>query len=102
MRVAVDAMGGDAAPREIVAGALLAARERDDLEPVLVGDEAAIRSCLAALWEELGPELRLSIEPRIHVRHAPTVIGMEASPVEALRRAPDSSIGRAVQLVAER
>lgn len=102
MRVAVDAMGGDAAPREIVAGAVLAACERDDLEPVLVGDESAIRSCLATLWEELGPALRSSIEPRIHVRHAPAVIGMEASPVEALRRAPDSSIGRAVQLVAER
>jgi glycerol-3-phosphate acyltransferase PlsX len=101
MRVAVDAMGGDAAPHEIVAGAILAAQTRQDLEPVLVGDTAAIESCLEALWDEFGPETRSALAHRIHVKHARTVIGMEASPVEALRRAPDSSIGRAVQLVAE-
>lgn len=101
MHVAVDAMGGDSAPLEIVAGAVLAAQARDDLEPVLVGDEDAIRSCLESLWEELGSEVREAVGHRVHVRHAPDVIGMEASPVEALKRAPDSSIGRAVQLVAK-
>ena len=37
MRVAVDAMGGDHAPHEIVAGALIAARSEDSVEVLLVG-----------------------------------------------------------------
>ena len=39
MRVAVDAMGGDNAPHEIVAGALIAARGEDAIEVILVGDQ---------------------------------------------------------------
>ena len=45
MRIAVDAMGGDHAPHEIVAGALLAAQEFD-VEILLVGDEARVRPLL--------------------------------------------------------
>jgi fatty acid/phospholipid biosynthesis enzyme len=44
-RIAVDAMGGDRAPEEIVAGAILAARECD-AEIILTGDEARIRPLL--------------------------------------------------------
>ena len=45
MRIAVDAMGGDNAPREIVRGAADAARELTGLTQILlVGDEQAIRS----------------------------------------------------------
>ncbi len=39
MKIAVDAMGGDYAPTEVVKGALLAARERADIQIILVGDE---------------------------------------------------------------
>ena len=86
MRIGIDAMGGDKAPEAQVAGAL-AARPllQDDDRIVLVGDEQAIRRRLAgadaADWEQF-----------IEIRHAGEVIGMDESPVEALRAKPDSSI----------
>ena len=46
LKIAVDAMGGDFAPTEAVKGALIVARERPDLEIVLVGSEAAISETL--------------------------------------------------------
>ena len=44
MRIAVDAMGGDLAPAEIVAGVLAAAARWTDTEFILVGDQDAIRT----------------------------------------------------------
>ena len=67
-RIAVDAMGGDHAPRSEVEGALHAARERE-LEVILVGDEARLR-------EHLGERTH----PRLHVRHASQVIAMDDPP----------------------
>lgn len=84
MRIAIDAMGGDHAPGEIIAG-VLEAREvlgtEDEL--VLIGDE-----------EVIGTQLReLGADPKtFRVFHASEVIGMDESPVEALRRKPKSSI----------
>ena len=43
MRIAVDALGGDNAPEEIVAGALAAARKLPDHDLLLVGDEILVR-----------------------------------------------------------
>ncbi|HXG75947.1 MAG TPA: phosphate acyltransferase PlsX [Gaiellaceae bacterium] len=80
VRVAVDALGGDRAPEEVVAGALAAARF--DLEPVLVGAAG-----LAAHGLRLLP--------------ASERIGMDEQPVEAVRAKPDSSLVRAVRAVAE-
>jgi glycerol-3-phosphate acyltransferase PlsX len=84
-RVAVDAMGGDHAPLEIVAGALLAAGEGHEV--TLVGDEAAITPIL----DELGGELP--------VVHASQVIGMGDHPTRSLRERPDASIVVAADLV---
>ncbi|NND84876.1 MAG: phosphate acyltransferase PlsX [Acidimicrobiia bacterium] len=84
-RVAVDAMGGDHAPLEIIAGALLAAG--DGHEVTLVGDEAAITPIL----DQLGGELP--------VVHASEVIGMGDHPTRSLRERPDSSIVVAADLV---
>lgn len=84
MRIAIDAMGGDFAPDEIIAGAL---QGRDVLdkgdEIVLVGDEAVIRQRLAAL--KASPDT-------FRIFHAPEIIGMDESPMEAIRRKPKSSI----------
>lgn len=84
MRIAIDAMGGDHAPGEIIAGALEA---RDVLESedelVLIGDEEIIKTHLARLGAPPGA---------FRIFHAPEVIGMDESPVEALRRKPKSSI----------
>lgn len=92
MRIALDAMGGDFAPREAVLGALQAAELRPDDEILLVGDRAAVEGELAAAGN--------SIPLNIRVVHAPQAIGMDEKPVEALKKKPDNSILRCMQLVA--
>ncbi|MGB8151536.1 MAG: phosphate acyltransferase PlsX [Candidatus Cybelea sp.] len=86
-RIAVDAMGGDHAPEEIVAGALLAAQEFD-VEVVLVGDEARVRSLLPS-----------PVVDRITLVHAPESIAMDLSPSTAVRSCERASLGVAVHLV---
>ena len=90
MRIAIDAMGGDFAPREVVAGAVQAASLANITALILVGDEAAIRAELAVCGGDQG---------KIEIRHASEVVGMGESPAQAVRRKKDSSIGRAVELV---
>ena len=89
MRTAVDAMGGDFAPKEIVRGAVEAAKKYD-CEIVLVGDEEQIR---AELHGEDPASLRISIV------HASEVIGMNEHPAEAVRSKKDSSVVVATRLV---
>ena len=91
MRIAVDAMGGDFAPKEIVRGAVEAAKKYD-CEIVLVGDEEQIR---AELHGEDPAALRISIV------HASEVIGMNEHPAEAVRSKKDSSVVVATRLVKE-
>jgi glycerol-3-phosphate acyltransferase PlsX len=87
VRIAVDAMGGDHAPVEIVAGALLAARDGFG-HMILVGDESRIRPLVAGHESE-----------GIEIVHAPAAIAMDASPSQALRNADETSLGVAVNLV---
>jgi glycerol-3-phosphate acyltransferase PlsX len=88
--IAVDAMGGDDAPRNIVDGALAAVRHFD-LGVLLVGGAEAV-----------GAELERHDGDRARVRilDAPDVVGMEESPSLALRRKPGSSIRVAAEAVA--
>jgi glycerol-3-phosphate acyltransferase PlsX len=86
-RIAVDAMGGDHAPEEIVAGALLAAAEFD-VEIILVGDEERIR-----------PLLNGNVPDCVTLRHAPEAIAMDLAPSVAIRSCERSSLGIAVSLV---
>lgn len=81
MRIAVDAMGGDHVPEHPVAGAILAARELD-VEVVLVGDEAILRSHLSRAGSPAG----------IKIVHAEQVIAMDESPATAMRGKRRSSI----------
>lgn len=91
MRIAVDAMGGDHAPREIVKGVVQAARELPGLtEVVLVGDETAVQRELSAGSGK--PD-------NVRVVHASQVVDMDEAPAQAVRRKRDSSIGRAVDLL---
>lgn len=91
MRIAVDAMGGDFAPKEIVAGAVKAARELKDLTSlILVGQEEAIRRELKA--HEPIPE-------KLTVRHAAEIIGMEETPALAIRKKKDNSISRMMDMI---
>ena len=91
MRIAVDAMGGDFAPKEIVQGAVDAAKKYD-CEIVLIGDEQQIRA------ELCGVDLEAL---RISIVHASEVIGMNEHPAEAVRSKKDSSVVVATRLVKE-
>ena len=86
MRLAVDVMGGDHAPDEILKGAFqsLASLAHDDTL-VLVGPEEVIRDVM----REHGVR-----DPRIVIDHAPDVITMDDSPVEAVKTKSRSSIVR--------
>jgi glycerol-3-phosphate acyltransferase PlsX len=89
--IAVDAMGGDEAPRNIVEGALAAVRHFD-IGVLLVGAAAAIDAELAR-----AVDVDRSV---VRVVDAPDVIGMEESPAAALRRKPAASIRVAADAVA--
>ena len=86
-RIAVDAMGGDHAPEEIVAGAILAPNEGLG-HMLVVGDEARVRPLLAGYAGSA-----------IEVLHAPSAVAMDANPSAALRNADETSLGFAVNLV---
>ncbi|HHW44976.1 phosphate acyltransferase PlsX [Desulfofundulus thermobenzoicus] len=89
MKIAVDAMGGDHAPGEIVQGAVEAVRECGQ-EIVLVGDREKITAILGGK------------PPReIEIFHAPEAIAMGEHPAVAVRRKRQSSIVQAVKLVKE-
>ena len=90
VKIAVDAMGGDNAPVEIVKGAVEAVNECQEIEVILVGKEDAIK-------EEL---LKYSYDTdRISIQHASEVIETAEPPVMAIRKKKDSSIVVAMNLV---
>ena len=63
MRIALDAMGGDHAPGPIVAGAVEAVRDRDDLTVLLVGDKPRLEAELAKHADaHLDPSALVRIE----------------------------------------
>ena len=90
MRIAVDAAGGDHAPRDVVAGALIAARSLG-FGLTLVGPRQAIDRELLGHPEAEAVDLR--------VVPAPDVIGMDEGPA-ALRRKPRASVRVAAETVA--
>lgn len=92
MRIAVDAMGGDYAPEEIVLGAIHAAREYD-IKITLVGDEDAILPILH--------KNDMAVSERFSIHHASQVIDMNEAPSTAIRKKKDASIVVATRLVKE-
>ena len=90
MKIAVDAMGGDFAPRNIVEGAVLAAREHG-VPVVLVGEEKAVR-------QEAARYPGSDSLPLTFV-HASEVVGMDESPLTPIRKKKDSSIKVAFDLL---
>ena len=90
MRIALDAMGTDHAPRPEVAGAIQALQESaSDAEIILVGDEGLIRAELATYDD---------VPAGIRVHHAPDRVSPEDSPASAIRRKPDSSLAVGLKL----
>lgn len=94
MRIAVDAMGADDAPRIPVAGVVEAVKE-DGTDVLLVGDEEQVRRELAAIG--VSDELRR----RLEVVHAEEVVGMEESAITPMRKKRRSSIRICAELVKE-
>ena len=90
MVVALDAMGGDFAPKNPVAGALSAIDQYSNLEVILVGRKADIRAELKAVGRDK--------EKRLRIEDAPDIIEMTDSPGKVIRSKPNSSLLRAIDL----
>ena len=88
--VAVDAMGGDNAPTEIVKGAIDAVNSCEDIKVILVGMEDVVNQELSKYEYN---------KDKIEVVNATEVIQTEEPPVNAIRRKKDSSIVVAMNLV---
>lgn len=89
MKIVLDAMGGDAAPDNPIAGALRAAREFP-VDIILVGQREAVEKQLASYR---------NVPANISVHHAAEVIGMDESPVASVRRKRESSINVGLELL---
>lgn len=90
VKVAVDAMGGDNAPAEIVKGAVDAICADKRVKVYLVGKEPALREQLSSYTYDAD---------QLEIVHAEEVIEMAEPPVMAIRRKKDSSIVKAMNLV---
>src|SRR3954469_5312354 len=88
MKIAIDAMGGDHAPKEIVLGAMKAVQSFSDIHITLVGDETKINETLTQ-------------HERISVLHTTEVILGTDEPVRAVRRKKDASMVLAAKQVAD-
>ena len=97
-RIALDAMGGDNAPGEIVRGGVEAAESLADVKVLLVGVQSQIEAELAKYPKAVEAAQKVG---RLEVVHAPDVAEMDESPVTAVRRKKDCSINVAMRLVKE-
>lgn len=86
-------MGGDHGHAVTVDAALLALKAHQELQLLLVGDEAQLSAALQ--------QRRQSADPRLQIVHASEVVGMDESPSKALRNKKDSSMRVAINLVKE-
>jgi phosphate acyltransferase len=90
VRVAVDAMGGDNAPGEVVIGAVDWARQHADVQILLVGDEP-----------RLAPFVDGELPTNVSVVQASESVGMDEHPAAAIRSKRDASINVCMRLVRE-
>ncbi len=95
MRIAVDVMGGDKAPHEIVLGCIEAVRRKDEIpgleQIIMVGREADIMRELKLCGGELGDSLSFV--------HASETIEMDEAPAAAVRKKKDNSLTVCMELV---
>ena len=97
MRIAVDVMGGDKAPREIVRGCVLACKRIKEIpgleQVIMVGREADVMRELRKCRAKLGPSLAFV--------NADEVVGMDEAPASAVRRKKNNSLTICMELVKE-
>jgi len=92
MRIVIDAMGGDHAPKEIIEGAVRALNLDQELELILVGQETIISEILPVNYDRA----------RLTIHHCEEVIAMDEHPALAYRQKKDASITIATRLVKEK
>jgi len=85
MRIAIDGMGGDHAPDEIVSGVIDAASKIPDARILLVGQKDRLS--------------RPNLPKNVEIIHAAEIVGMDEEPAKALRGKPDSSLRVSLRLV---
>ena len=90
VRVAIDAMGGDHAPDEIVIGSLVWARDNPATDIILVGDEDRVQALAGS-----------GLPANVAMVHAPESVSMEEQPAAAVRRKRQASINVCMRLVRE-
>lgn len=88
MKIAIDAMGGDYAPKEIVLGVNRAVKEYPDIEFILYGDEKQIKEYLTT-------------NERVQIIHTNEIIEATDEPVRAVRRKKGSSMVMMAQAIKE-
>ena len=91
VRIALDAMGGDHGPAEIIPATLYALDKHEELSVILVGQEEQLR--------ELLQEHHASTNDRLVIKDAPEVVEMHELPSSALRNKKQSSMRVAIELV---
>lgn len=94
MRIALDAMGGDHGPEMLIQGAIAATKEHQGLKVVLVGAEDYLQQEIEKVAGKNS-----DAADKLSVIHAPSVIGMDESPVDAVRKKKDASVMVAFDLV---
>lgn len=92
IKIVVDAMGGDFAPAQQIAGAVRALNEDKELSVILVGDETQIKNELSDKKYD---------ENRVEIVHTTETITMEESPTKAVKTKKDSSLVVAFRLLKE-
>jgi glycerol-3-phosphate acyltransferase PlsX len=88
--IALDGMGGDAAPGIVIEGACMALRDNPDLRFLLFGDEARVRPLLEAASD---------LKSRADLRHTPDAVAADAKPSQAVRQGRNSSMRLAIDAV---
>lgn len=99
MKIVLDAMGGDYAPKVNVDGAIDALRELKDIEVILVGPQDLIEKTIGEYADQAAYQ---AVKDRLSVVNATEVITTEEHPVMALRRKKDSTFNVGMDIVRRR
>ena len=84
MRIAIDAMGGDNAPLEVVRGVSIASKQNSDVELVLIGDKEKIDNCFS--------QLQTSKPDNVSIIHTDVVVAMDDDPMVVMKEKNNSSM----------
>lgn len=96
IKIVLDAMGGDNAPKVNVDGAIDALREFDDIEIILVGPQELMEKTIGENADQVA---YAAVKDRLHIANATEVISTEEHPVMALRRKKDSTFNVGMDIV---